>query len=541
MAVRFNPPPNWPRPPDGWSPEPGWQPDPAWGPPPPGWALWVDDGHSAADESVVGLADAPGAPASGGSTSASATAKIPLFGARSKARQLATEVGRLTSENASLQSAMARLGVLDTIDLEHHRDALSTEILEQQRRLTEAAAEHEAKLARESAAAKTTLNELTAQIADLQQQIVVSTDVAMLQEAGIYEYRHPLDDAVAYQAELTRLKDEIRAMNLRNGGAVQAATNWTVNNSAAQGRVMVRDFSKLMLRAYNAEADNLVRGMKPYKLATALDRLGKVAVTIEKLGRTMNIRITAEYHQLRIREMELTADYAAKIADEKEREREEKARLREERQAQLELERERLRLDKERQHHSNALQALIDNGDERGAARVREKLAQIDADIANVDYRAANIKAGYVYVISNIGAFGERMVKIGMTRRLEPLDRVRELGDASVPFRFDVHALFFSDDAVGIESQMHARLDAYRVNRVNPRREFFYCTPQDAKTHLLDLAGELLQFEEVAEALEYRQSRNADPCPAEQPVLQGQETQPVKRQISRPTARARKT
>jgi hypothetical protein len=109
-------------------------------------------------------------------------------------------------------------------------------------------------------------------------------------------------------------------------------------------------------------------------------------------------------------------------------------------------------------------------------------------------------------VICNIGSFGENMVKVGMTRRLEPLDRVRELGDASVPFRYDVHALFFSDDAVGIESQMHQRLADRRVNRVNQRREFFYAKPGEVKAHLLDLAGELLQYEDLAEALEYRQS-----------------------------------
>src|SRR4051794_22389241 len=101
------------------------------------------------------------------------------------------------------------------------------------------------------------------------------------------------------------------------------------------------------------------------------------------------------------------------------------------------------------------------------------------------------------------------MVKIGMTRRLEPLDRVRELGDASVPFKFDVHALFFSDDAVGIEAAMHARLADRRVNRVNLRREFFYATPAEARGHLLELAGNLLQFEELPEAVEYHQSMNA--------------------------------
>jgi hypothetical protein len=99
------------------------------------------------------------------------------------------------------------------------------------------------------------------------------------------------------------------------------------------------------------------------------------------------------------------------------------------------------------------------------------------------------------------------MIKVGMTRRLEPMDRVRELGDASVPFTFDVHALFFSDDAVGIEGQMHARLADRRVNKVNMRREFFYVTPAEAKRHLLELTGELVQYEELAQALEYRQSR----------------------------------
>ena len=99
------------------------------------------------------------------------------------------------------------------------------------------------------------------------------------------------------------------------------------------------------------------------------------------------------------------------------------------------------------------------------------------------------------------------MIKIGMTRRLDPLDRVRELGDASVPFKYDVHALHFSSDAVSIETAMHSRLVDRRVNRVNPRREFFYATPDEARRHLLDLAGDLLEFTEVPEAIEFRQSR----------------------------------
>src|SRR5699024_7305053 len=128
-----------------------------------------------------------------------------------------------------------------------------------------------------------------------------------------------------------------------------------------------------------------------------------------------------------------------------------------------------------------------------------------------VDYRAANQRAGYVYVISNIGALGEAMIKIGLTRRLEPMDRVRELGDASVPFGFDVHALFFSDDAVGIEAEMHRRFAERRVNQVNLRREFFYATPVEALEQLRDLTGEELEFTERPEAQEYRQSRGQMP------------------------------
>lgn len=154
------------------------------------------------------------------------------------------------------------------------------------------------------------------------------------------------------------------------------------------------------------------------------------------------------------------------------------------------------------------METLRAKGDLEAVARYEAQLADVDRAIEDVDYRAANHRAGYVYVISNLGAFGEGMIKIGMTRRLEPMDRVRELGDASVPFGFDVHALFFSDDAVGIEAEMHRRLGEKRVNRVNLRREFFYATPHDALVQLRDLAGDVLQFTELPEALEYRQSQN---------------------------------
>ena len=132
----------------------------------------------------------------------------------------------------------------------------------------------------------------------------------------------------------------------------------------------------------------------------------------------------------------------------------------------------------------------------------------VDASIHDVEQRAANVRAGYVYVISNVGAFGPGMVKVGMTRRLDPQDRVRELGDASVPFLFDTHALVFSEDAVGLEQQLHRALEDRRVNRVNLRREFFHATPAEVRALLGQFKGAELSFVEEPEAVEWHQSVN---------------------------------
>lgn len=412
------------------------------------------------------------------------TQKIPFFGARKFAAQLLSDLELTIQQRDSARSQLKELGGLSILELNERKNRIESEIKDNQERLSS----------------------LNQQMSILAQQIVATEDAAILQQAGVYSYSHPLSDAVAYQSRLSFLQDQIKSMVRKDGGAVLSTTSWSVNGSASEGRTMVRDFSKLLLRAFNAEADNLVRGLKPYKLQSPIDRLTKVADTIAKLGKTMHIRIAPEYVQLRVQELQLTADFLQKQAEEKEQERAERERLKEERKAQQELEREKARLEKEKQHYLNALSVLQAKGDTEGAQRIYDQLTDVEKAIDDVDYRTANIRAGYVYVISNIGSFGESMVKVGMTRRLDPMDRIRELSDASVPFNFDVHALFFSNDAVGIETAMHARLAAQRCNLVNLRREFFHTTPAEAKKYLAELAGELLAFQDMAEALEYRQT-----------------------------------
>ncbi len=196
-----------------------------------------------------------------------------------------------------------------------------------------------------------------------------------------------------------------------------------------------------------------------------------------------------------------------KQQEEREAAREERERLREQRKVEQELAAERERLDKERSHYVNAIAALEGKGSAEEIADLNAKLEGIDAAIAHNDYRAANIRAGYVYVISNVGAFGPNVVKIGMTRRLEPMERIRELGGASVPFPFDVHALYFSDDAVTLETDLHHEFASVRLNHVNDRREFFFAAPDDVRAVLAEKLGNLLEFVETPEATQYNQSR----------------------------------
>lgn len=289
--------------------------------------------------------------------------KVPWFGARKVARALMVEVSRTRTESNELKAQLDKLGALSVIELEKRKTELKAELQELISR------SERARIAEELQRA-----DLQQQVEALRKTMVATEDLALLQEAGIYQYRHPLTDIVQYESRLAQLHIQIKEMVKKDGGAVESAQDWQVNGSAAQGRAMIRDFSKLMLRAFNAEADNLVRGLKPHKLDSAIDRLNKVAETIERLGKIMQIRISRPYRAVRVLELELTADFVQKQAEQKEAERVERERLREERKVAQEMERERQRLEKERNHYENALQKLVDKGDEIGAARLQAEL-----------------------------------------------------------------------------------------------------------------------------------------------------------------------
>lgn len=230
----------------------------------------------------------------------------------------------------------------------------------------------------------------------------------------------------------------------------------------------------------------------------------------------MSVAITYNYYMLKHNELCLALEYRKKKQEEKEEQKEIRARMREEAKLQKEIEETRKKIFKEQNHYKNALHKIEQqinsaSEEEKSAllakkAEIENELNEIDKSIKNIDYREANARAGYVYIISNIGSFGENIYKIGMTRRLEPMDRVDELGDASVPFNFDVHAMIFSDDAPALESALHKAFDNRKVNMVNTRREFFNVTLEEIEAEVKKNFDKTVEFTRLAPAEQYRES-----------------------------------
>jgi hypothetical protein len=291
-----------------------------------------------------------------------------------------------------------------------------------------------------------------------------------------------------------------------------------LNGDEKEGRRMIADYTKLIVRAFNNECEVTIEGVKFSNLDACGKRIRKSFDVLNKLGTRMSIAITPSYLDLKLQELELCYEYQVKKQEEKEELRKVRERLREEAKLAREIEEARQVLAKEEKHFRKAktkLQAQLEKADseqervlcEKELALINAQLGELESKRKEVDYREANAKAGYVYVISNIGAFGEGIYKIGVTRRLEPMDRIDELGDASVPFDFDVHVLVFSDDAFALEAALHDHFDRLRINRVNSRKEFFRAAIDDIESTLIRHFNKPVDFVRLAEAAEYRQSQ----------------------------------
>src|SRR5439155_7406688 len=356
------------------------------------------------------------------------------------------------------------------------------------RGVTDAEAERKRVLS-EVEAATASLHDYQKQTQDLETAIhALKTEFAALDEEanlrsfGFYKPRYDFAESSRYQTELDTIRQSQRSM-LTAKTAATCAIEWTVNGSKAEGRKSTNHTLKLMLRAFNGESDAAVAKVKYSNVQVMEARIQKAFQAINQLGEVQRCHIADAYLDLRLKELYLVHEYEEKLQEEKEEQRAIRERMREEEIAQREIEKARQEAEQEEQRYQEALEkARLEAekavGEKQGKLQdqiqeLERRLAEAQANKERAVARAQMTRSGHVYVISNVGSFGEDIYKIGLTRRLDPLERILELGDAAVPFRFDVHAVIFSEDAPALESTLHTVFADRAVNLVNPRKEFF--------------------------------------------------------------------
>lgn len=275
--------------------------------------------------------------------------------------------------------------------------------------------------------------------------------------------------------------------------------------------------AKQIIRLFNAETSQLINKVNSKNIESMQNKIFKSYEGINKIFETDNVHIPETLLDIKLEMLDLMHKYQIKIEDEKIIRREERARLKEIELAEKEMEKKLKELDKDIRHHNNEIKKLtmyLNNTDlqvekELYIEKIREldqSLKDLNSERENVEDRKDNAQSGFVYIISNIGSFGENVYKIGVTRRLEPMDRINELSSASVPFEFDVHALIFSENAFELENKLHEYFKKYKVNKVNGRKEFFKVNINEIKDKVLSEHNSTVQFIDEPKALQYRET-----------------------------------
>jgi len=352
---------------------------------------------------------------------------------------------------------------------------------------------------------------------ELEKQLSIHKDSLEISEYGLYQPQYSFDLPEQYRLELEH--NYQKQKNLVSADqAVKCDTEWAVGGSKAEGKKMTSRYSKLMLYAFNGECDAIIGKVKWNNVTKAELKILQIFNNVNKLGTSHNIVITEEYLELKKKELALTYEYEQKKYEEKEEQQRIREQMREEEKAQKEYERAQRDAEDEERRYQKALDKAkedlnIKNPNPQELEILNERIRLLEANLADAHARkeraislAQQTKVGHIYVISNIGAFGEDIYKIGMTRRLDPQDRVKELGDASVPFHFDVHAIIYSENAPQLEYQLHQKFKDRRLNRINHRKEFFRVTLDEIEAFVKEHANAEIEFTKLAEAREFRET-----------------------------------
>ncbi len=350
---------------------------------------------------------------------------------------------------------------------------------------------------------------------DLQKEILLYNNTLEIGSFGLYQPQFNFETSAKFKIAI-ELNYEKQKQIIKSDQAVICTTEWFVEGSKVEGRKMINQYKKLMLFAFNGECEGLISKVKWNNAVKTKDRILKAFEAINKLGQSHRIHITTPFLDCKLEELGLTYEYEQKKNEEKEEQRRIREQMREEEKAQRELERAQKEAEEEEKRYQKALDRTKQQLSSASFAEMEflsEQVRSLEQKLQEAHERkeraislAQLTKVGHIYVISNLGSFGEDVYKIGMTRRLDPLDRVKELGDASVPFQFDVHAIIYSENAPELEYQLHKKFSDRRLNRINSRKEFFRVTLGEIEDFVKQHANAEIEFTNLAEAREYRET-----------------------------------
>ncbi len=348
----------------------------------------------------------------------------------------------------------------------------------------------------------------------LRKEISLFENKLDLIEYGVYEPIYDFEKSEDYREEQKKVIELQKEMVVSEKAAVCRA-NWTIDGSEAKGRASTKKYIKLTLRAFNGECDSLISKVKWNNVNQMKERIKKSFETINKIGESQTVSIQPAYLELKLKELNLEYEYQQKKQKEKEELRAAQEIMREEEKARREFEQAQKEAEKEELNYQKALEKArkeIEQASGDKHNKLQAQIDQLEKELKKAQEKkeraismAQQTKHGHVYVISNIGSFGEQVFKIGMTRRLEPEDRIRELGDASVPFQFDIHAMIYSDDAPNLENELHKTFTNRKVNMLNYRKEFFNVSIDEIEQKVKEI-GIDAEFQKIPEAMEYRET-----------------------------------
>lgn len=418
---------------------------------------------------------------------------------KSRESELAEKTQKVTSEISQKQNELDHYVKKKEGELEYKLSSLNQQLLESSNQLE--ATKSDYKSAREL-------------YTKLRKEINLFENKLDLIEYGVYEPVYDFEKSDQYRVEQYGIVSQQKVMIDKDLAALCSA-NWTVEGSEAKGKTVVKRYKKLMLRAFNGECDALIAKVKWNNINPMKDRILSIYKAVNQLGDGFKVSISPQYLELKQKELILEYEFQLKKQQEKEKMRAIQEELREEEKAKREFEKAQREAEKEEAYFQKALEKAqkelgVVSADKQAELNIKIHNLQLELELAlekkeRALSMAQQTKRGHVYIISNIGAFGENVYKIGMTRRLEPQDRVRELGDASVPFLFDTHAMIYSDEARTLEYELHKAFADRKLNMLNHRREFFRVTLDEIEEKIKELGFEA-EFSKLPEAMEYRET-----------------------------------